>query len=120
MIEISAVGDVFLGDYTISLGFGIKSSIKNNGFDYHFENIKNIFKNKDLVIGNLETIISDIGMDERDIKSIICRGDKGSVNVLKNAGFNMVNIANIYCSTALMLLMTQFTRYEVMILMLLA
>ena len=43
MINISAVGDIFLGDYTISLGFGIRSSIKKFGLDYHFGNVKNIF-----------------------------------------------------------------------------
>lgn len=94
MIKISAVGDIFLGDYTISLGFGIKSSIKKTGFDYHFGEIKNIFMDKDIVFGNLETITSDIGIDERNIKSLICRGEKESVNILKNAGFTVVNIAN--------------------------
>jgi len=94
MIKISAVGDIFLGDYTISLGFGIKSSIKEKGYQYHFEDITNCFKEKDIVIGNLETIASDIGMNNGDIQSLICRGENGSVNVLKNAGFTMVNIAN--------------------------
>jgi len=94
MIKISAVGDIFFGDYTISLGFGIKSSIKKHGFEYNFKHVVNCFKNKDIVIGNLETITSDIGIDERNIKTIICRGEKGSVNILKHAGFNVVNIAN--------------------------
>lgn len=94
MIRISAVGDIFLGDYTISLGFGIRSSIKKHGFEYHFGNIKNHFMGKDIVFGNLETITSDIGIEERNIKSLICRGEKESVNMLKNAGFTVVNIAN--------------------------
>ena len=94
MIKISAVGDIFLGDYTISLGFGIKSSIRKHGFEFHFGNIKNIFKDKDIVFGNLETITSDIGLDERNIKSVICRGEKEYVNILKSAGFTVVNIAN--------------------------
>lgn len=94
MIKISAVGDIFLGDYTISLGFGIRSSIKKYGFEYHFGNVKKYFTDMDIVFGNLETIISDEGVEKDNIKSVMCRGEEKAVKVLTSAGFTVVNIAN--------------------------
>ena len=94
MINISAVGDIFLGDYTISLGFGIRSSIKKFGFNYHFGNVKKHFSDRDIVFCNLETIISDKGVEKDNIKSVICRGEEDFIKVLTNAGFNMVNVSN--------------------------
>ena len=94
MIQINAVGDIFLGDYTISLGFGIRSSIYKYGYEHHFKNVQMYLKDADIIFGNLETIMSDIGRNENNIKSIICRGENEFVNVLKYGCFNAVNIAN--------------------------
>lgn len=94
MIKINAVGDIFLGDYTISLGFGIRSSIHAYGYEHNFNNVKMYLKDADIIFGNLETVISDIGKNEKIIKSIICRGENEFVRVIKNGCFNVVNIAN--------------------------
>jgi poly-gamma-glutamate synthesis protein (capsule biosynthesis protein) len=94
MIKISAVGDIFLGDYTISLGYGIRSSIYKYGYEHHFKNVRIYLNDSDIIFGNLETIISDIGKDENDIKSIICRGENEFINTIQYAGFNALNISN--------------------------
>lgn len=94
MIKLTAVGDIFLGDYTLSLGYGIRSSIRKTGCDYHLFPIKSDISGADILFGNLETVISDVGIDEKNIKTLICRGEKNSVDILKKNGFNVVNIAN--------------------------
>ena len=94
MIKINAVGDMFFGDYTISLGFGIRSSIYKYGYNHHFKYVENELRDADIVFGNLETVLSDNALDVNNIKSIICRGDSTFVEVLKHASFDSLNIAN--------------------------
>ena len=94
MIKINAVGDLFLGDYTVSIGFGIRSSIYKYGYEHHLKNVKKNLNDGDVVFANLETIISDVGKQMNNIQSIICRGENDFVKILKYGGFNAVNIAN--------------------------
>ena len=94
MVKITAVGDMFFGDYTISLGFGMRSSIHKFGYEHHLRYVNEYLNDSDIVFGNLETILSDHGKDDNNIKSIICRGKNEFVNILKYGGFNAVNIAN--------------------------
>ena len=94
MIKINAVGDMFFGDYTISLGFGIRSSIYKYGYNHHFKYVEKELRDADIVFGNLETVLSDNAEDVNNIRSIICRGDKSFVEILKNASFDSLNIAN--------------------------
>jgi poly-gamma-glutamate synthesis protein (capsule biosynthesis protein) len=94
IIKINAVGDVFLGDYTITLGFGVGSSVERYGVEHNFANVKCLLRDADIVFGNLETVTSGIGRNEKDMKTVICRGGHEGVDVLKSAGFNVLNIAN--------------------------
>ncbi len=94
MIKIIAVGDIFLGDYTISLGYGIRSSISKLGYEYHLEPVKKNIVGADILFGNLETVISDNGVKHDDISSLICRGEKESAELLKKGSFNVLNVAN--------------------------
>ncbi|MHA1751264.1 MAG: CapA family protein [Candidatus Helarchaeota archaeon] len=55
--------------------------------------IKNIFKNSDFIFGNLETVISN---NKKSVvkKATTIRFPKNQIKYLKNAGFNILNIAN--------------------------
>jgi len=94
IFRLNAVGDVMLGDFPLTLGFGVRSRIlTDNGKDL-FRNIKHILKNSDVCFGNLETVLSDQGIIEQDIRSFQMRGSPHFAGMLKDAGFNVMSVAN--------------------------
>ena len=93
-IIIKAVGDISLGDYNMTLGFGVRSKIENYGSKYIFSNISNILQNANIVFGNLETPLSSEKIDSKEYKSLIMRAPPTSIDGLKSCGFNILNIAN--------------------------
>ena len=83
---------IFVGD--IMLTRGVKSSVDNNfGGDYSklFFNLEEL-KNKDILFGNLEGDVSDVGNNVGSIYSF--RMDPKVLQVLKDAGFDIVGFAN--------------------------
>jgi poly-gamma-glutamate synthesis protein (capsule biosynthesis protein) len=92
MIKFSFVGDISLGEHYFSFGHGPRSIIEKR--QNPFALVSNIFYNSDLVIGNLEGPISDIGFEPNSPHSRVFRGSPLSAKVLKDAGFNVLSIAN--------------------------
>lgn len=83
---------LFVGD--IMLTRGVKSSVdKNFGGNYSklFSNLREL-KNKDILFGNLEGDVSDVGNNVGSIYSF--RMDPKVLPVLKDAGFDIVGFAN--------------------------
>lgn len=80
-ITISVVGDISFTGSIISLPF---PSV--------FQQVKNIFKNSDLVIGNLEGPLTLCTEGLRGKCTL--RGDPGWAQILKNVGFNLLSLAN--------------------------
>ena len=82
----------FVGDILLSRGVGEKINVE--GYEYPYKHVKNVFENKDVVFGNLECPI----YDERDPvykkPQIIFRADSSNAKALKDAGFNILNLAN--------------------------
>jgi len=78
-LTIYAVGDIMLGEQPLCYNFGVKSVIKSEGVDYLFKDVKDIFRNGDIVFGNLEAPISN----HTDV-----------IKGLKNANFNVLSVAN--------------------------
>ncbi len=76
-IRLLAVGDIFL-------------QTRNN--KYPFNKVKEIFKDKDILFGNLETVLSNQG--EKAEKSALLYSPPGKVSYLKDAGFDVLNVAN--------------------------
>lgn len=93
-INIAAVGDIMLGDRPLMVGLGVRSSIEHSSLYDPFADVCEIFKKHDVVFGNLEAVISEHGKKERNFKSLQMRGPKKSISLLKNAGFNVLSIAN--------------------------
>ena len=91
-ISLIAVGDIMLGDFPLTFGFGVRSMI-DNGTDI-FKNVEQIFQNKDICFGNLECVLSDNNLNKSDIDSQILRGSPAAINILKKANFNVLAIAN--------------------------
>ncbi len=90
-IKVTAVGDIMVGTVYPSL-----SVPEGDGF-YLFQEAESIIKKGDIRIGNLESALSDSGSLRKNVvegKSYAFRTPEKYVKSLKNAGFNILNIAN--------------------------
>ena len=86
-IRISAVGDIML-DGTA------RPVLQENGYDYPFVHMRALFKDAHVVIGNLEGPLTTQGTADRS-KTYAFRSPPDKVSAaLKNAGFNVVTLAN--------------------------
>lgn len=77
MIKLLAVGDIFL-------------KTKNN--QNPFEDVKKVFKEKDILFGNLETVLSEKGKKAEKFALISTSPDK--VKFLNELNFDVLNLAN--------------------------
>lgn len=96
-VKLMAVGDVMLGDHPICIGHGVGSLIREKGPEFVFENVSEILNKADITFGNLESVLSDEGIDPSDLRSVQLRGSESSVKGLTCAGFDMMSIANNHC-----------------------
>jgi len=94
IVTLAAVGDIMLGDHPVCFGHGIRSTMKKKGSLHFVKDVTKAINGHDLIFGNLECVISDIGHDENDLASSELRGAKASVELLKLCGFNLLSIAN--------------------------
>lgn len=90
-IIIMAVGDIIAGDHPHFVGVGVGKAVKDGS--YMFEHVEKIFANADIVFGNLETPLSNYG-ETGSYESLVLRGSPDFVKQLKQAHFNVINIAN--------------------------
>jgi poly-gamma-glutamate capsule biosynthesis protein CapA/YwtB (metallophosphatase superfamily) len=91
IIKPLPVSMIFAGD--IMTARGVRTSVnKNLGGDYNriFENIN--LKDFDIAFANLEGPVSDVGKDRHNLYSF--RMDPLTVPALKNAGIDIVSVAN--------------------------
>jgi len=93
-VTIVAVGDIMMGDHPSRIGHGVRSTIKNKGCYYLFEEVRPFLKDNDIVFGNIEAILSDFDLNPHSLNSMQLRGSPSSINGLKYAGFNILNLAN--------------------------
>lgn len=93
-IRLNAVGDVMLGDLPLTLGFGVRSSLRKGIIKDPFGKTKGVLSDCDICMGNLETVLSGHGFKEKDIRSAQMRGDSSGIDLLKDAGFNVMSVAN--------------------------
>ena len=92
-LTIYAVGDIMLGEQSLCYNFGVKSIIKNKGVNYLFKAIKDIFRNGDIVFGNLEALISN-KTNKNGFEANFFRAEPNVIEGLKNARFNVLSVAN--------------------------
>jgi len=76
-VKLIAVGDI---------------SLRTRDNRYPFENVKEILRNKDILFGNLEAVLSSTG--EAAQKAVLLYLSPKNVGHLKSAGFDVLNIAN--------------------------
>lgn len=86
-VEILAFGDLLLDRY-------IKLYIDRNSPEYPFENIKEIFAGNDIVMANLEGSFTDFAPRPLDPDNTSFTFTPELAAILKQTGFNLVNLAN--------------------------
>lgn len=84
-VRLMVVGDMMLAR-------GIGERIRNEGNDAPFDKVQSIFDRADLLIGNLECVVSTRG--SKQAKLYTFRARPASVGALKKAGFDVVGLAN--------------------------
>jgi len=91
-IRIKAVGDICPGDKSI-LGLGICSLSKKLGTDFIFDKVNQHLNNVDILIGNLEGLITQKMLTLSSPNLTFC-GLPSFAQTLKKNGFNVINVAN--------------------------
>jgi len=88
-ITIVAVGDIMLGGTA-------EEVLLKEGYDYPFTHVKPLLSNASVVIGNLEGPLTSICNSEMELdKEYVFRSPAEKVApALKDAGFNLLNLAN--------------------------
>lgn len=93
-ITITAVGDCTLGGNVPSGGDDrFDSYVQKYGYDYFFENVRDIFENDDLTIVNLEGPLTTSN-SMRANRTFNFRGKTEYVNILSGSSVEVCNVAN--------------------------
>jgi poly-gamma-glutamate synthesis protein (capsule biosynthesis protein) len=85
-IGIMAVGDLMMSSWVIDV-------VKKNGCDYPFDSTRSVIKKADFAIANLEAPLTAKG-DRFENKKFTFKTPPGFVKGIKNAGFDVVTLAN--------------------------
>lgn len=92
-LRISAVGDISMGDHPVCAGHGMRAAFQRRKDDI-LENVKPYLEAADIAFGNLETVVSDVGLKRHWLPSYEMRGEPASLKYLKNAGIGLLGVAN--------------------------
>jgi poly-gamma-glutamate synthesis protein (capsule biosynthesis protein) len=92
-ITIKAVGDICPGDKNI-MGLGVLNKTKRFGVDFPLDKARGVLKQGDIVLGNLEGVLSDKVRDTKRCPDLMFCGLPEFGDALARAGFNVINIAN--------------------------
>lgn len=92
-MKIMFVGDLNLGEYYTAFGHGPKSYNLNTGNSV-FTLVKDIFKQADMIVGNLEAAITTNGDNPRDPERNVLKVHPDCAYQLADARFGLVQIAN--------------------------
>jgi len=93
-LTIAAVGDLQLGDSSISLGYGFRSRYQGReDLGGLFDGVRTALA-ADIVFGNLECTLSNAGLVPSQWQSAQMRGHPAFAAALRQAGFTVLNVAN--------------------------
>jgi len=91
-IILIAVGDMMLGDQHFSSGFGVASQIEKKGTSYLFDDVSNILKTGNIVLGNLECTIN--ASEELVGGKKHFTAPRSVLNTIRDAGFTVLSVSN--------------------------
>lgn len=94
-MKLAALGDLFLGDQLVCVGYGVRSYCDQNGYDHLFDGVRSTLQNYDFVVANLETVLSQASGDDEDTLSrILNRGSPDAAAAIKAGGVHLLTLAN--------------------------
>lgn len=88
----SEVTILFTGD--ILLSRGVEAKLIEYGYEYPYANVKQLLKEADITFGNLECPITDEDIPAFKDENLLFKGDYQNAGALKNAGYDILNLAN--------------------------
>jgi poly-gamma-glutamate synthesis protein (capsule biosynthesis protein) len=86
-VHIIAVGDILLDR-------GVSEFLEEKGYDYPYTGVKEEIIKGDVAIANLECPLTDSGNAVLKRPELVFKGNKDNGVVLKDAGFDLLNLAN--------------------------
>lgn len=89
ILKIKAVGDIAPGDSSVD-GFGVGSLSKKHGCDFLFQKLNGLLDEADILIGNLEGILSSRCYSE----TLRLGGIPELADTLRDLGFDIISLAN--------------------------
>ncbi len=93
-VRLVAVGDLQLGDSATCVGFGFRAKVTDDHLLGALRRFAAIVGPSDLTFGNLETPLSDVGLDRHNRRSRQLRGAPSYAAALRDGGFTVLNVAN--------------------------
>ncbi len=90
-LRLAAVGDVMLGDSPQVFGFGVGSMIERYGPEFPFAGVAETLKSYDLVLANLEIVISAYDPKKTAFDQRVYRAQPHAVRGLTSAGVGVVS-----------------------------
>jgi poly-gamma-glutamate synthesis protein (capsule biosynthesis protein) len=93
-LKIACVGDTMCGDSFNLLGYGTASSLDKYGSDFLSPEIVNIFSSHDIVLCNVECVLSNIGRKENSLRTLHMRGRPETAKYLAEWGMTIAHVAN--------------------------
>jgi len=91
MTRVMFVGDVSLGEYYLSFGHGPRTLAASQNI---FESVAPVFRQADLVVGNLEAPLCSHAYDPAEPEDIVLKADPAHARQLREAGFGVMQVAN--------------------------
>ena len=92
-VRLLAVGDIMLGDSPTCVGFGFHSRYRASAASA-LTSATPLLRRGDIVIGNLECLLSTRGRGTTRLERDQMRGSPSSAKELREAGFTAINVAN--------------------------
>lgn len=96
-IRINACGDILLADFYFDIGYGIGSKMRKWGADFFFDKVREVLRDCDFLVGNLECPISNHSC-RRGLRRREFLATPNVVDALARAGFNALSVANNHMS----------------------
>jgi poly-gamma-glutamate synthesis protein (capsule biosynthesis protein) len=94
VLKIACVGDTMCGDSFNLLGCGVASSIDKYGSNFLPAEITDIFSSHDIVLCNVESVLSDVGRKKNCLRSLHMRGRPETATYLAKWGITVAHVAN--------------------------
>ena len=94
-ITLTFTGDCTFGrDQSFDYDTSFDAFYEENGYEYFFANVKNIFEQDDLTVVNFEGTLTDVDSSERLDKQYAFKADPSYVKILSTSGVDAANMAN--------------------------